>query len=283
MKIIECPRDAMQGIEPFIPTEKKVQYINVLLRVGFDTIDAGSFVSPKSIPQMADTADVLSRIDLLGSATRLLVIVANVRGAEQAATFRQIHYLGFPLSLSETFQRRNTNKSIADAFDTVRAIQKIAAQTGQQPVVYLSMGFGNPYGDPYDSATVVEFVNRLAGEGIGIVSLADTMGMSAPDQIERLFTDLLLRFPAIELGAHLHAPAHSAREKIEAAIRGGCQRIDGALNGYGGCPLAEDELVGNVATEDVLSILKLRGVPYPVNEHKLREALELASEIFPKR
>lgn len=273
----------MQGLEKLIPTEKKVAYLNALLQVGFDTLDAGSFVSPRAVPQMADTAEVLARIDPPPAATKLLVIVANVRGAEQAAAYPQVHCLGFPLSLSETFQLRNTNQSVEAAFATVEDIQRICLQAVKQLVVYLSMGFGNPYGDPYDPAVITEFISRLQALGVRTVSLADTTGVSSPSLIERVFSTLADRFPDIELGAHLHSHPATAREKIEAALRSGCRRLDGALNGYGGCPMAEDELVGNVATEVILDALKNRGTPHPLNEAHLGQALRLAAGIFPKR
>jgi hydroxymethylglutaryl-CoA lyase len=283
MKIIECPRDAMQGLAQFISTDKKVAYLNALLRVGFDTLDAGSFVSPRVMPQMADTSEVLARLDAGASTTRLLVIVANVRGAEEAAAFPQIHYLGFPLSVSETFQYRNTNQSLENAFQAVQAIQLISLRSAKELVVYLSMGFGNPFGDPYDPEVLIDFVGRLQSFGVRIVSLADTIGVANPELIGRVFESLAARFPEVEFGAHLHSHPASAREKVRAALRSGCRRLDGALNGYGGCPMANDDLVGNVATETILDVLKEEGLSVAIKENHLQTALRLAAEIFPKR
>lgn len=282
MKIIECPRDAMQGLEEFIPTEKKIQYINQLLKVGFDTIDFGSFVSAKAIPQLRDTAEVLNNLDLSTTSSRLLAIVANTRGAEEASQHQQIHYLGFPLSISETFQQRNTNKSIPEALQTLMEIQAICEKTNKQQVVYISMGFGNPYNDPYDVEVVGKFVDILQTLGVKIVSLADTIGVSTPEQITYLFTALSKEFPAIELGAHLHSNPRTAVEKIDAAYRAGCKRFDGALKGFGGCPMAKDELVGNLATETILTYLQDKESSLKINQEELATAMLMADEIFPK-
>lgn len=282
MKIIECPRDAMQGIDEFIPTEKKIRYINQLLKAGFDTIDFGSFVSPKAIPQLRDTAEVLAGLDTKNTSSKFLAIVANTRGAEDAAKYNSIQYLGFPLSISETFQQRNTNKSIAEALDTLMQIQAICEQSSKQQVVYISMGFGNPYGDPYDEEVVGKFVDILGTLGVKIISLADTIGVSTPEQITYLFTSLSSKFPSIELGAHLHSNPRSAREKIEAAYEAGCKRFDGAIKGFGGCPMAKDELVGNLATETILSYLQEKGVAHGINQEAFFNALTMADEIFPK-
>jgi hydroxymethylglutaryl-CoA lyase len=281
MKLIECPRDAMQGLTAFIPTDKKAAYINQLLKVGFDTIDFGSFVSPKAIPQMRDTAEVLSHLDLSASSSKLLAIVANVRGASDALAHPQISYLGFPLSLSETFQLRNTNKSIAEALTEVNQIQELCAQKGKQLVVYLSMGFGNPYGDPYNEMVVAEFSGRLYQHGVRIISLADTVGVSAPDQIRYLFKTLIKEYPQIEFGAHLHSTPSKSVEKIEAALESGCQRFDGAIKGFGGCPMANDELVGNLATETILSLLKSKGSSPAIDEKEFANALLMADSVFP--
>jgi hydroxymethylglutaryl-CoA lyase len=272
----------MQGIEEFIPTEKKIRYINQLLKVGFDTIDFGSFVSPKAIPQMRDTADVLAGLDLIGSTTKLLAIVANTRGAEEAAKYKSIQYLGFPLSISETFQQRNTNKSITEALETLNEIQQICVESNKQQVVYISMGFGNPYQDPYDVQVVGQFVDILNTLGVNIISLADTIGVSTPSQITFLFESLKKRFPAIELGAHLHSNPATAREKIDAAYQAGCKRFDGAIKGFGGCPMAKDELVGNLATEAILSYLQEKDAVKGINHHAFVQALNMADEIFPK-
>jgi hydroxymethylglutaryl-CoA lyase len=282
MKIIECPRDAMQGLEQFIPTEHKVRYINQLLKVGFDTIDFGSFVSPKAIPQMRDTADVLAQLDWKKSKSKLLAIVANTRGAEDAAHFEAITYLGFPLSISETFQQRNTNKSIAEALSTLDEIQNICVRSNKKLVTYISMGFGNPYNDPYDVEVVGKFVSILNTMGCEIISLADTIGVSTPENISYLFTSLSKLYPALELGVHLHSTPATALEKIEAAYRAGCKRFDGAIRGYGGCPMAKDDLVGNLATETVLFFLGQQGTNTGLDSDAFAGALRLADEIFPK-
>lgn len=280
MKIIECPRDAMQGVEEFIPTEKKATYINQLLKVGFDTIDFGSFVSPKAIPQMRDTADVLRQLDLSNTKTKLLAIVANTRGAEQACSFDQIQYLGFPLSISETFQQRNTNKSIAEALNTVNEIQELCKKHGKQQVVYISMGFGNPYGDPYDVGVVGKFADILATLEIEIISLSDTIGVSEPEQIQYLFRSVTKSFPKIEFGAHLHSNPLTRLEKIAAAYDAGCQRFDGAIKGFGGCPMAKDELVGNMATETILDFLKSKGKSPNLNYKEFEKAVQLTDLVF---
>jgi hydroxymethylglutaryl-CoA lyase len=282
MKIIECPRDAMQGIEEFIPTEKKVIYINQVLQVGFDTIDVGSFVSPKAIPQMKDTAEVLGRLDLSKTTSKLLTIVANTRGAEEAATFDAVTYLGFPLSISETFQKRNTNKTIVEALNALEEIQNVCVKTGKTLVTYISMGFGNPYRDPYDVGIVGQFVDLLNTLEIKIISLADTIGVSNPGQIELLFTSLKKKYPLLEFGAHLHSNPATAKEKVEAAFNAGCQRFDGAIKGFGGCPMAEDELVGNLATETILSFLDERNASPLLNREALAKAMMLADSTFPK-
>lgn len=281
MKLIECPRDAMQGLASFISTEKKAAYINQLLKVGFDTIDFGSFVSPKAIPQLRDTAEVLAQLDLSSSRSKLLAIIANVRGASDALAHPQISYLGFPLSLSETFQLRNTNKSIAEALTEVNQIQELCSQKGKELVVYLSMGFGNPYGDPYNEMVVAEFSGKLFQQGVRIISLADTVGVSAPDQIRFLFKTLIREYPQIEFGAHLHSTPSKSIEKIEAALESGCQRFDGAIKGFGGCPMANDELVGNLATETILSFLKMKGAQPAIDENEFAKALTMADSVFP--
>lgn len=280
MKIIECPRDAMQGLHEFIPTEKKVAYLNQLLKVGFDTIDFGSFVSPKAIPQMRDTPEVLESLDLSATSSKLLAIVANVRGAEDACRYGQIDYLGFPLSISETFQQRNTNKSISEALNTVSEIQTLCEKYNKQQVVYISMGFGNPYGDPYDAGIVEQFTDILATLHVNIISLADTVGVSEPHQIEHLFKSLIRKFPAIEFGAHLHSNPKSSIDKIEAAYNSGCQRFDGALKGLGGCPMAKDELVGNMATEMIVSFLDSKNTAPELNRENFTKALVLADDVF---
>lgn len=282
MKIIECPRDAMQGLEQFIPTTQKARYINQLLKIGFDTIDFGSFVSPKAIPQLRDTAEVLEQLEWEKSISKLLAIVANTRGAEDASHFDAITYLGFPLSISETFQKRNTNKSITEALNTIHEIQNICVRSNKKLVTYISMGFGNPYGDPYDKDVVGEFVGTLHTLGCEIISLADTIGVSTPENIRYLFTSLSKLYPALELGVHLHSTPATALEKIEAAYQAGCKRFDGAIKGYGGCPMAKDDLTGNLATETVLVYLEQNNVHTGLNAEAFAEALQMADEIFPK-
>jgi hydroxymethylglutaryl-CoA lyase len=281
MKIIECPRDAMQGLSVFIPTERKVAYLSQLLKIGFDTVDFGSFVSPKAIPQLRDTAEVLSKLDLTNIKSKLLAIVANTRGAREAAEYQSISYLGFPLSISETFQRRNTNKSIADALLTVQEIQEICIWKNKELVTYISMGFGNPYGDPYDTGIVEQFSELLNAMNVRIISLADTIGVSKPDQIQMLFGGLTKKYPKIEFGVHLHSNPATAIEKIAAAYASGCQRFDGAIKGFGGCPMAEDELVGNLATETVLSYLDSKNDAPPIDRLAFNDAILLADTIFP--
>lgn len=282
MKIIECPRDAMQGLTEFIPTERKIVYINQLLEVGFDTIDFGSFVSPKAIPQMRDTGEVLQTLNWRTSKSKLLAIVANTRGAETACEQEGVHYLGFPLSISETFQQRNTNKSITEALNTVSEIQDLCAQSNKVLVCYISMGFGNPYNDPYDVKVVEQFVDILNTLGVQVISLADTIGVSTPENITYLFTRLTARFPSLELGVHLHSTPQSALEKIQAAYKAGCKRFDGAIKGFGGCPMAKDDLVGNLATETILGYLSSQNALPAINDEAFQKSLALADEIFPK-
>ena len=280
MKIIECPRDAMQGLKDFIPTDLKARYINQLLKVGFDTIDFGSFVSPKAIPQLADTADVLSQLDLSTTQTKLLAIIANVRGANQAVDFDEIQYLGYPLSLSETFQQRNTNRSIEDAFNDLAEIQELCESNEKILVVYLSMGFGNPYGDPYEMDFVGSFVEKLDALEVSIISLADTIGVSNEEVITTLFESMIPKFPHIEFGAHLHSTIEESKEKIHAAFKSGCRRIDGAINGFGGCPMAEDKLVGNLATERIISYFRDFDHEVDLNEEQFELALNMAPSVF---
>ena len=253
VKIIECPRDAMQGIKDFIPTEKKVQYIQSLLRVGFDTIDFGSFVSPKAIPQMADTAEVLSKLDLSKTQSKLLAIIANTRGAEDVSKHPEINYLGYPFSISENFQMRNTHKTIAQSVVALDEILEIADKCDKEVVVYISMGFGNPYGDPWNVDVVGDWTERLSKMGVKILSLSDTVGTSNPENIDYLFSNLIPQYPTIEFGAHLHTTPTSWHEKVDAAFNAGCKRFDGAIQGFGGCPMAKDELTGNMPTEKLLS------------------------------
>lgn len=280
IQLIECPRDAMQGIPDFIDTAIKAAYINQLLEVGFHTLDFGSFVSPKAIPQMHDTSEVLDMLDLHKAKSKLLAIVANVRGAEDALHFPEIDFLGFPLSVSETFQQRNTNASIADALKTVEAIQNLCEAKGKKQVVYLSMGFGNPYGDPYSPELIAEFVEKLAQLQIETVSLSDTIGIASPELITQLFEVQTQAFPQIQFGAHLHSRPESIEEKVIAALKGGCRRFDGALQGFGGCPMAKDELVGNMATEVMIEALESQGYELNLNKSELAESLKLARFVF---
>lgn len=280
VKIIECPRDAMQGIKTMIPTKEKVRYIQSLLGCGFDTIDFGSFVSPKAIPQMQDTADVLGQLDLSRTKSKLLAIVANVRGAQNASIHPQIDYLGFPFSISENFQMRNTHKTIAESVETLKAILEIAGTSDKKVVTYISMGFGNPYGDPWDVNIVGEWTEKLADMGVGILSLSDTIGSSTPEVISYLFSNLIPKYPAIEFGAHLHTTPTKWHEKVEAAFRSGCRRFDGAVQGFGGCPMAKDELTGNMPTEKMLSYFTELKVETDVSWMVFEAAYNKATELF---
>lgn len=253
IKIIECPRDAMQGIKAFIPTAQKVQYIQSLLRVGFDTIDFGSFVSPKAIPQLVDTTEVLAQLDLSQTTSKLLAIIANTRGAVDAAKHPEIKYLGYPFSISENFQMRNTHKTIAQSVVTLNEILEVANKNDKEVVVYISMGFGNPYGDPWNVDIVGEWTERMSKMGVKILSLSDTVGTSNPENIDYLFSNLIPQYTDIEFGAHLHTTPTTWFEKIDAAYKAGCVRFDGAIQGFGGCPMAKDELTGNMPTEKLLS------------------------------
>lgn len=280
VKIIECPRDAMQGIKMFIPTEKKVQYLQALLRVGFDTIDFGSFVSAKAIPQMQDTAEVLAQLDLSKTQSKLLAIIANTRGAEEASIHKEIQYLGFPFSISENFQMRNTHKTIAESLVTLQEILEIANKTSKEVVAYLSMGFGNPYGDPWNVDIVGEWTERLAKMGVSILSLSDTVGSSTPEVIDYLYSNLIPAYPAIEFGAHLHTTPDSWFEKIDAAYKAGCLRYDGAIKGYGGCPMAKDDLTGNMPTEKMLSYFTANKIDANLSAMSFESAYNEALKVF---
>lgn len=281
VKIIECPRDAMQGIRSyFISTEAKAKYINSLLRVGFDTIDFGSFVSPKAIPQMRDTADVLSQLDLSSTKSKLLAIIANVRGANDAAVFEEIDYLGYPFSISENFQMRNTHKTIAQSIETLQEILSIASRSNKEVVAYLSMGFGNPYGDPWSVDIVGEWTERLSNMGVKILSLSDTIGSSTPEVIDYLFSNLIPKYPEIEFGAHLHTTPNSWHEKVDAAYKAGCMRFDGAIKGYGGCPMAKDELTGNMPTEKLISYFTEQKADTSISPMSFESAYNKALEVF---
>lgn len=280
IKLIECPRDAMQGWTHPIPTEVKIRYINQLLKVGFDTIDFGSFVSPKAIPQLADTREVLKGLDLSGTRSRLLAIIANKRGADEAVAFDEISYLGFPFSVSETFQQRNTHASIRDSFETVEYIQRLCVQHKKEMVVYISMGFGNPYGDPYNETIVFDWVNQLVQAGIRIISLADTVGVAAPEQIYRVTRYLIESLPEIEIGVHLHSTPFNRNEKIKAALDAGCHRYDAAIHGIGGCPMAGDQLVGNIDTEGLVEFLDAQQYALDINRDAFRESMQAATNVF---
>lgn len=280
VKLIECPRDAMQGWKTFIPTEKKIEYINSLLKVGFDTIDFGSFVSPKAIPQMSDTKEVVKKLGIGVPGTKLLAIIANQRGAEEASMFDEISYLGFPFSVSETFQQRNTNSTIEESLGRVEEIQNICFKTGKQLVVYISMGFGNPYDDPFDEDIVFEWVNKLVAMDIGIISLADTVGVATPEQVYTMTSYLVDSLPGTEIGVHLHSTPQNWKEKLEAAVKAGCKRFDGALKGIGGCPMADDELVGNMNSELMINYFDEHGLVSNLDKEALAHSLRIAGEIF---
>jgi hydroxymethylglutaryl-CoA lyase len=280
IKIIECPRDAMQGIKAFIPSERKAAYIQSLLRVGFDTIDVGSFVSPKAIPQMQDSATVLGMLDLSQTQSKLLAIIANTQGAAIASTYEVIQYLGFPFSISENFQMRNTHKTIAESLVTLQEILNIADKTNKEVVAYLSMGFGNPYGDPWNVEIVGEWTEKLASMGIKILSLSDTVGSSTPEVIDYLFSNLIPKYPNIEFGAHLHTTPEKWFEKIDSAYKAGCRRFDGAIQGFGGCPMATDNLTGNMPTEKLLSYFTSQKENTNTSPMSFESAYNEASKLF---
>ena len=280
MKLIECPRDAMQGLHDFIPTDLKAEYINLLLAVGFDTIDFGSFVSPKAIPQLKDTAEVISKLDLSNTNSKLLAIVANLRGVEEAIKHKEISYLGFPFSISETFQLRNTNTSITQSLNTVEEMLNLCDQNNKTAVVYLSMGFGNPYGDEWNVEIVEKWAYELINRGVSILLLADTTGISTPTNIKKILTPLIQKYSQTEIGIHLHSTPFTRIEKIEAAYEAGCKRFDSALKGYGGCPMATDDLTGNMATEDLIAFLQAKEIDLGLDMKKWHEAMLFSSKIF---
>lgn len=282
LKLIECPRDAMQGIKPFIETKIKADYINTLLEVGFDTIDFGSFVSPKAIPQMRDTAAVLSQLNLDSTDSKLLAIVANTRGAVDACAFEEIQYLGYPFSISETFQLRNTNATIEESIGRVERIQNLCMKHNKEMVVYISMGFGNPYGDEWNVEIVGKWTERLAQMGIKILSLSDTIGVSNPESIAYLFSNLIPAYPTVEFGAHLHTTPHTWHEKVESAYKNGCRRFDSAMRGFGGCPMAKDKLTGNMATENVLYYLEKNKIEHGLDTTIFGQAMEMVNDVFPE-
>jgi hydroxymethylglutaryl-CoA lyase len=280
VSLVECPRDAMQGWKHFIPTGQKIRYLNSLLKVGFDTIDFGSFVSPKAIPQMADTKEVIASLEPGNSKSRLLVIVANVRGAEDAVAYDEIRYLGFPFSISPTFQIRNTNSTVEESVVRLEAIQDLCLAHSKQLVVYLSMGFGNPYGDEYNQEILLKWADEMAQKGVKIISLADTVGVATPAQISFALNTLIPKYPGTVIGVHLHSTPSNWKEKLEAAVNAGCTRFDGALKGIGGCPMAQDELVGNMNSELTIGYLEEKNLIDGLNKDALAESLRIASEIF---
>jgi hydroxymethylglutaryl-CoA lyase len=280
LQLVECPRDAMQGWEHFIPTERKIEYINSLLEVGFDTIDFGSFVSPKAIPQMADTKDVVAGLKLESSKSKLLAIVANTRGAEEAIVYSEISFLGFPFSVSPTFQQRNTNSTIEEGLQRVEEIQNLCLKNNRQLVIYLSMGFGNPYDDDYNEEILLKWAGEMVRREIKIISLADTIGIATPQQISFALNSLIPKYPDTTIGVHLHSTPENWKQKLQAAVNAGCGRLDGALKGIGGCPMAQDDLVGNMNTEWIISYLEERNLIDGLNKDALQKSLQIASEIF---
>lgn len=280
VKIIECPRDAMQGIHEFIPTQTKIDYINALLKVGFDTIDFGSFVSPKAIPQLRDTAEVLAGLNLSETQSKLLAIVANVRGANDAVVHNAIQYIGFPFSISETFQQRNTNSSIAQSLDTVKQMQELCTSKNKELVVYISMGFGNPYGDEWNADIAMHWVNEMDKIGVKILSLSDTIGIANPESISYMFSHLIPAFKHIEFGAHLHTTPETWEEKVHAAYSSGCNRFDGAIKGFGGCPMAADTLTGNMPTEKMLEYFNRNNINLGIDAKHFNHAMLMAGTVF---
>lgn len=281
VKIIECPRDAMQGIKShFIPTEVKVRYLNSLLKVGFDTIDFGSFVSPKAIPQMKDTAEVLSQLNLSNTVSNLLAIVANIRGANEVCKFEKIKYLGYPFSISEIFQMRNTGKTIQQSMQILEAILNLANKNNKEVVVYLSMGFGNPYGEPWDVEIVSHWTETLSKMGVKTLSMSDTIGVASGKSISYVFSSLIPLYPQMEFGAHLHTHPNSWHEKVDAAYLAGCHRFDGAIKGYGGCPMATDELTGNMPTEKLVSYFTAKKVNININALSFESSYNEAFKVF---
>jgi hydroxymethylglutaryl-CoA lyase len=280
LQLIECPRDAMQGWKRFIPTEKKVEYINSLLAVGFDTIDFGSFVSAKAIPQMRDTKEVLKGLQLTVSSSKLLAIVANTRGAEEAIEFDEISYLGFPFSISPTFQQRNTNSTIEKSVERVEEIQNLCKKKGKKMVVYLSMAFGNPYDDVYNEEVLIKWTDAMAKREIDVISLSDTIGIATADQITKAVSTVIPLYLNVQIGVHLHSTPHTWKSKVAAAFEGGCLRFDGALKGYGGCPMANDKLVGNINSEWLIQFAEEKELQLSINKEALTKSLQLAEEVF---
>ncbi|MCH8904179.1 MAG: hydroxymethylglutaryl-CoA lyase [Bacteroidetes bacterium] len=281
VKIIECPRDAMQGVHEFIPTAKKVDFINYLLKVGYDTLDFGSFVSPTVVPQLKDTAEVLAKLDLGSTSTKLLAIIANLRGAEEACSFEQISYLGYPFSISETFQQRNTNATIEESLLLVKEVQELVIQYNKELVIYISMGFGNPYGEPWSHEIAMRWIEKLIEMDIKIIALSDTIGIANPESITELFSQLVPAFPNVEFGAHFHTVPDKWEEKIVAAWENGCKRFDAALKGYGGCPMADDDLVGNMPSENLIGFFKDRQIETGLDDNAFEQAMEFSNSVFP--
>ena len=280
VKLVECPRDAMQGWPHFIATEKKIEYLNQLLQCGFDTLDFGSFVSPKAIPQMADTKEVIGNLDLGSTNTKLLAIIANERGARDAVSFEQIKYLGFPFSISETFQQRNTNSSVDESLVRVAEIQELCIKNNKELVVYISMGFGNPYGDLYNEEIVINRTKQIEKLGVKIISIADTVGLATANEVSELMKKIVPEFANVEIGVHLHATPNEREAKLEAAIGAGCMRFDAALKGIGGCPMASNDLVGNMDTEVMINYFEKNNILLNINKEKLTECYNLATNIF---
>lgn len=280
LTIVECPRDAMQGWAHFIPTEKKIAYLNQLLKVGFDVLDFGSFVSAKAIPQLADTHEVVRKLDMGNGNTKLLAIIANTRGAQDAVQYDEISYLGFPFSISETFQLRNTNKTISESLKQVEEIQQLCISHNKKLVIYISMGFGNPYGDEYNTDIAIQWFKRLNEMGIEIIAMSDTVGIAKPDTIEYIYKHLIPEFPGVDIGAHFHSTAETFEEKLDAAFKNGCRRYDSSIKGIGGCPMAEDDLVGNIATENVVMWAKKNDITLSINQDEFAKSMIMANEVF---
>ncbi|KAA5532117.1 hydroxymethylglutaryl-CoA lyase [Taibaiella lutea] len=277
---VECPRDAMQGWEHFIPTEKKIAYLNQLLKVGFDVLDFGSFVSSKAIPQLADTHEVVRKLDMSNTQTKLLAIIANTRGAQDAVQYDEISYLGFPFSISETFQLRNTNKTILESLKQVEEIQQLCIAHNKKLVIYISMGFGNPYGDAYSTEIAIHWFKKLNEMGIEIIAMSDTVGVAKPDTIEYIYKHLVPEFPGVAIGAHFHSTPDAWEEKLDAAYKNGCRRYDSSIKGIGGCPMAEDDLVGNIATENVLQWAMKNNIDLNLNRDEFAKSMIMANEVF---
>ena len=280
VKVVECPRDAMQGIKTWIPTNEKINYVQSLLKVGFDVLDVGSFVSPRSIPQMKDSREVLESLDLKSTNSKLLYIVANLRGANEACHYSQIDFLGFPFSISENFQMRNTNKTIDDSIDVLKGIISVSEKNNKKVVVYLSMGFGNPYGDEWNYEVLEKWISKINSLGVKTISISDTIGVSTPTKIDKIFKSSIKQFPRIEFGAHFHTKPSNWFEKIDSAYKAGCRRFDTAIQGFGGCPMAGDELTGNFPTEKLINYLNQKKEPININLLNFETSYNEATKIF---